>query len=88
MPATLELKYFNSFWLKKMKTIVQASTKPTPPYANVPAEFNSTLADDWYIEEARIRGGYNNTIVDLGVKAYLAEQDAVQETRIASLIYS
>ena len=28
---------------------------------------------DWYAEEARIRGGYNNTNVDLGVKAYLVE---------------
>jgi|TARA_R110000824_G_scaffold177895_4_gene357402 hypothetical protein len=90
MPATLELKYFNSFWLKKMKNIVDAAVKPTPPYANIPAAFavSNGFADDWYIEEARIRGGYNNTIVDLGVKAYLAEQDAVQETRIASLIYS
>tara|TARA_R110000737_G_scaffold97019_1_gene131121 strand:+ start:4901 stop:6328 length:1428 start_codon:yes stop_codon:yes gene_type:complete len=88
MSATLELKYFNSFWLKKMKTIVDASTRPTPPYANIPAAFNVNATQDWYIEEARIRGGYNNTIVDLGVKAYLGKEDAVQETRTASLIYS
>ena len=24
---------------------------------------------NWYIEESRIRGGYNNTSVDFGVKA-------------------
>ena len=27
---------------------------------------------DWMIEESRIRGGYNNTTVDFGVKAYIA----------------
>ena len=88
MSATLELKYFNSFWLKKMKSIVDAPTRPTPPYANIPAAFPVNATQDWYIEEARIRGGYNNTIVDLGVKAYLGKEDAVQETRTASLIYS
>ena len=92
MAATLELKYFNSFWLKKMKTVVNAV--PVPPagaelnYPNLPYIYPSTEADDWYVEEARIRGGYNNTTVDLGVKAFLAEEDATQQTRISSLIYS
>jgi hypothetical protein len=27
----------------------------------------------WYIEESRIRGGYNNDQVDLGVRAYIKE---------------
>ena len=27
--------------------------------------------EDWYIEESRIRGGYNNTSTDYGVKAYI-----------------
>ena len=87
MPATIELKYFNSFWLKKMKTVVEAVPKPVKPYTTLPKQY-PTNAADWYIEEARIRGGYNNTIVDLGVKAYLAEEDATQQTRISSLIYS
>ena len=43
---------------------------------------------DWYAEEARIRGGYNNTNVDLGVKAYLVEDDASQNNRFNSMIYS
>tara|TARA_R110000744_G_scaffold28982_2_gene69532 strand:- start:1170 stop:2774 length:1605 start_codon:yes stop_codon:yes gene_type:complete len=45
-------------------------------------------ADDWFIEESRIRGGYNNTSVDLGVKAYLVEDEPAQQHRFASLIYS
>ena len=91
MPATIELKYFNSFWLKKMKNVVDAAIIPPKvegKYANLPAAFNADNAKDWYIEEARIRGGYNNTIVDLGVKAFLAEEDATQQTRISSLIHS
>ena len=92
MPATIELKYFNSFWLKKMKNVVNAV--PVPPigaelnYPNLPYIYQGVEADDWYIEEARIRGGYNNTSVDLGVKAFLAEEDPTQQTRISSLIYS
>ena len=90
MPATIELKYFNSFWLKKMKNVVDATVVPTFPYANLPSGFDPSAGNtkDWYIEESRIRGGYNNTSVDLGVKAYLAEEDATQQTRISSLIHS
>ena len=43
---------------------------------------------DWYIEESRIRGGYNNTTVDFGVKAYVDEDNPVQQDRINTLIYS
>ena len=43
---------------------------------------------DWYIEESRIRGGYNNTSTDLGVKAYLVEDNDSQTRRESSLIYS
>ena len=88
MPATLELKYFNSFWLKKMKNIVAIDPAPVSPYANIPSGYDGVTAEDWYIEEARIRGGYNNTSVDFGVKAFLAEEDPVQQTRISSMIYS
>ena len=34
MGATLELKYFNSYWLKKMSNVVDANPQPTAPYAN------------------------------------------------------
>ena len=43
---------------------------------------------DWYIEESRIRGGYNNVSTDYGVKAYLVEENDAQTRRGNSLIYS
>jgi hypothetical protein len=156
MAATLELKYFNSFWLKKMNTIV--SVKPTTgivrydttdeliveieelnedigvgqtlstesilidlptiisidltgtiltinsvqsftagetitfgaitDFTYIPNAYEKDNEKDWYVEEARIRGGYNNTIVDLGVKAYIVEDDNAQQHRFNSMIYS
>jgi len=44
--------------------------------------------EDWYIEESRIRGGYNNTSTDYGVKAYIVEEQDAQVRRGSSLIYS
>ena len=43
---------------------------------------------DWCIEESRIRGGYNNTSTDLGVKAYIVEENDQQQRLGNSLIYS
>ena len=45
---------------------------------------------NWYIEESRIRGGYNNTSVDLGVKAYIEEDAPSSDSKIrqATIIYS
>lgn len=157
MAATLELKYFNSFWLKKMDSIVDVvpTTSTTdgetledsttivlldidlflgvgqsieytlenttytnvilyvdgttitlvnPVPTDIPTntiitfgaivDFNHIPAayaagnNDWYVEEARIRGGYNNTSVDFGVKAYLVEDSISQQHRFNSMIYS
>lgn len=157
MAAILELKYFNSFWLKKLDTIVEVENTTaevssavvnsstinftqslsdvgvgqevfwdnvpaleTPyPYIykivdndtiilNKPVSINAETVikfgkivnfdyvpnaypageSDWFVEEARIRGGYNNTNVDLGVKAYLVEDNIQQQHRQSSLIYS
>jgi hypothetical protein len=158
MAAILELKYFNSFWLKKLDTIVEVEdtaavlsgavanssnitiassngeigvgqtvswevddieetafvykktgttdtqftlselvTIPdaTPlkfgPITNfdyIPNAYAPTPSSDWFVEEARIRGGYNNTNVDLGVKAYIVEDNIRQQHRQNSLIYS
>jgi hypothetical protein len=76
MGATVEVKYFNSFVLKKSST---ATDKPRwygswgiP--ASVAGGFNPALPpakpNNWAIEESRIRGGFNNTSVDFGAKAY------------------
>ena len=165
MAATLEIKYYNSFWLKKLKTITdQGRTDSTgeytvtnqsgativlssavtankafigseiiinhgvddqfkgyilsmtngsstlilneiPPVAidlnsnsvifgpivnfdKIPQIYNRTTGEDWFIEEARIKGGYNNTSVDFGVKAYAVEENPAGETRSNALIYS
>ena len=161
MAAILELKYFNSFWLKKLDTIVEVedtsavladdvdaspniivSTSngnigvgqtvswmdgeiketafvykktgttdtefvlnesvtipaatvltfgPITNFDYIPAAYAASEADpstDWFVEEARIRGGYNNTNVDLGVKAYIVEDRPQQQHRQNSLIYS
>ena len=157
MAATLEVNYFSTFWLKKIKSIVEVEdtngaadaststtitlkvaninvgagqivTNQTAPFAGspvvtvlsiagnnqtitidsaqtvndnddivftgragdayIPQEFDAVNVDDWYIEEARIRGGYNNTSVDFGVKAYIVEDTFKQQHRISSLIYS
>ena len=54
----------------------------------IPSGYAGSTADDWYIEEARIRGGYNNTSVDLGVRAFLVEDNPQQQHRLSSMIYS
>ena len=164
MAATIEVNYFNTFWLKKIKSITDVAPGSTSVYVsnstttfviasaltvsqmnvgqevtftytsgagdtisyssyvasrisdtsfvsgaepnpaitgtptitfgtitnfdNVPEAYAKDNTDDWYIEEARIRGGYNNTSVDFGVKAYLVEDTFSQQHRISSLIYS
>ena len=171
MAAVIELKYFNTFWLKKLKTITDVvpgetitdpvgSTNWTIPapgfnltqmnvgqevtmtytdfqdpsiertfeshiiqrisdeefrtvpaqapvnyvagspggaemtlgkiinFDKIPAVYASTPNDDWFIEESRIRGGYNNTSVDFGVKAYLVEDEPKQSHKFSGLIHS
>jgi hypothetical protein len=173
MAATIEIKYFNSFWLKKMNNITQVSpTIGTGPltvgasstgdvflkvllinpidlekygpgqqiswtytsivstnvianitsdatytyfkllnplttdigsgvvlefgkiidYNFLPGRYlsagNFSYLHDWYIEEARIRGGYNNTSVDFGVKAYIVEDSPQRQHLFNTMIYS
>ena len=61
---------------------------PFVEFSEFPQQFTSDLADDWYIEESRIRGGYNNTTVDFGVKAYAVDAVKEGETRVNAMIYS
>ena len=115
MAATLEISYFNSFWIK---TVNNAAAQPVWPMGYPYNESNPILGangvplDDfpgtnatnaavneitaggndyeinWFVEESRIRGGYNNTQLDLGVKAYIVEDDPTQQVRSNSMIYS
>ena len=89
MGATLELKYFNSYWLKKLTNVVgDTPSAPVAPYANVPQAYTPVNATDWFIEESRIRGGYNNTSTDIGVKAHIVEDNPSNQNRFNSMIYS
>ena len=60
----------------------EGSLLNTTPNAEVGRERN------WFVEEARIDGGYNNVSVDFGVKAYLVEDSNNQELRFNALIHS
>jgi len=101
MAVRIELKYFNTFWIKKNRSLVDASVQPifndpTPANAEfLPINYNVSgvtytlnTSTSWIVEEARIKGGYNNTSVDFGVKAYLVEENPEQQHRFNSIIYS
>lgn len=95
MAAVIEVKYFNTFLLKK----IFGSPAETPIWGGsfgIPASVGGWPASnivpnktkEWVIEEARIQGGYDNSSVDFGVKAYIVEDDTVATIRSSSLIYS
>lgn len=121
MAATIEIKYFNSFWAKKTNSASYTAngnspylrmpnwtglpwkkyTTPTtanpltwPNYYTVLAtlepnpDISGSSTGDWFIEESRIRGGYNNTSTDYGVKAYLVNKEYVTSIRKNKVIYS
>ena len=57
-------------------------------FDSIPQAYQATPASDWLIEESRIRGGYNNTSVDFGVKAYIVEDEPKQSHKFSGLIHS
>ena len=60
---------------------------PNPNTSQITIE-NCNLPENWYLEESRIRGGYNDAPTDLGARAYLDEEEPIQQHRFNSLIYS
>ena len=50
--------------------------------------FPSAASTRWYVEESRIKGGFNNTSTGQGVRAYLDDENPLQQHRINTLIYS
>ena len=100
MAAVVEVKYFNSFLLKK--TMPTGATETTDPIwmgsTGIPSGSNGSYpvtaigstdqANSWVVEEARIRGGFNNTNISYGAKAYLVEDEPNASNRINSMIYS
>lgn len=89
--AVVEVKYFNTFVLKKTnrtdEPIWNGSLGVPESLGGYPI-VNSTSSANWAIEESRIRGGYNNTTVDFGVKAYIVDEKNKASYRSSSLIYS
>tara|TARA_R110002012_G_scaffold187170_1_gene354043 strand:- start:1312 stop:3063 length:1752 start_codon:yes stop_codon:yes gene_type:complete len=113
MGARIEVKYFNSFILRK---IVKKSTTATPNQSGGwpglpwnPMVITDTVDRDlvsypafpwnggapdleenvnWYLEESRIKGGFNNTIMELGVRAYAVDKNPKKTDRTNSLIFS
>jgi len=99
MATTIEISYFNTFWLKRLKNYVQngegsgglttGSTVTAPANRAAGTGYIVPLQEeDWFVEESRIRGGYNNTTVDFGTKAFIVEEDARQQRFTNRLIYS
>ena len=97
MGAVIEVKHFNSFLLRK--TVASGATGTTPPIwmgstgipsgnGAFPVTSNTDQSKSWVVEEARIRGGYNNTNVDYGVRAYLVDEEPNGSIRNNALIYS
>ena len=120
MAATIEVKYFNTYWVKK--TVSQEYDQGTganilnaPNYNGVPfyawndsfastrylnfyngsdnpgapkGDIDLTNDDNWFIEEARIKGDFNAAFTDYGVKAYLENKNYVSRVRKNKVIYS
>jgi hypothetical protein len=72
MAKTLDIGYFNSIFIKSDEF---AET------ANVPT-------NRYYIEEARIKGGFNETFMEPGVRAYAVNDDYTVINRKNAMIYS
>ncbi len=102
MSTITKVSYYNTFWNKKVVTQAPGSQpglvshwpglpwNPSgyPTYPNNMSIVASDYNRNWVIEESRITGGYNNTITDLGVRAYVNEELVNQKHRFNSLIYS
>lgn len=110
MATTIEISYFNSYWMKQVNNSSSAVVWPNGwPYntgsdalpllgGGTVAAFPGTAVNtttnplplnlNWFIEESRIRGGFNNVETDLGVKAYVVEEEPTQQHRFNSMIYS
>ena len=63
MATTIDLAYFNSFYIKSSRTNGGWGT------------------ETWHVEESRIKGGFNEVSVDLGVKAYIIDETFTKERR-------
>tara|TARA_R100001594_G_scaffold138808_1_gene182678 strand:+ start:6270 stop:7610 length:1341 start_codon:yes stop_codon:yes gene_type:complete len=72
MATTLEISYFNTFILAGGSDDTGTENKPGL----------------WHVEESRIKGGFNDTPVDLGVKAYLVDDEYTSRIRGNAMMHS
>ena len=73
MGATIEIEYYNTFILAGGGTS------------------SSDMVTDrgkYHVEESRVKGGYNNTSTDYGVKAHIVDDEYSMRTRENAMIYS
>ena len=64
------------------------SDKDNEPFFIRISQSGSQSNYNFYLEESRIRGGFNNTQTDLGARAFLDQDNPTQQNRFNSLIYS
>tara|TARA_R110000823_G_scaffold22963_4_gene68861 strand:+ start:292 stop:1728 length:1437 start_codon:yes stop_codon:yes gene_type:complete len=90
MSAIVEVKYFNSFILRKTLNDNTAGVAVWNGSRGNNTYPKTALANDnaWFVEESRIRGGFNNTDVGYGAKAYLVEDEPRGSRRSNAMIYS
>ena len=72
MAKTLDIGYFNSIFIK----------------SDTFADTGNISNNRYYIEEARIKGGFNETFMDPGVRAYAVNDDYTVVNRKNAMIYS
>jgi len=96
MAASIEITFYNSYVGKKVINANPKYDAVIPPWTGVTdkdalgnnSADQSLYTSQWYIEEARIKGGFNNTITDLGVNAHAVEEEPQLQRRGNAMIYS
>ena len=74
MATNIYVSYFNAFGIKSA-----TNTGVIP----------NTNTKNWHVEESRIKGGFNEDSVNLGVRAYLVnDEQNVTTNRFNAMIYS
>ena len=100
MSYIVEVDFYNTYIIKRIQPdfkgsgTINSRNVAVFPGLGLPGGLNVDSSDanyssrDFYIEESRIRGGFNNVATDNGARAYLDEQYPLQQKRVSSLIYS
>ena len=81
MAAIIEVKYFNTFLLKKVNKLQNAPASSSISFGNIPVWNGSmgipaakggyprpngnAVPNNWVIEESRINGGYNLSLIHI-----------------------